>query len=217
MNKDEEKIAFHRHFLNAVFIPGILVLIMVLSRLLQSGMDWDFYQFGILPRRPENLWSIFTVVFVHADWSHLANNAISFFVLSSLLFYFYRVLAMRVLLLSWFFSGLLLWLIGRDSCHVGASGWIYAIAFFLFFSGLFRKMASVTSISFIVALMYGSMVWHIFPWELHDPVSWEGHLAGGVTGLFLAVIFRNKPPQPLPQIWDEEEGGDEEPEESEAD
>lgn len=178
---------------------------MVLSRLLESGMDWNFYRLGILPRRPENLLSILTVVFVHADWEHLANNAISFFLLSLMLFYFYRELAVRVLLFTWLSSGLLLWLIGRDSCHVGASGWIYAIAFFLFFSGLFRKMASVTSVSFIVALMYGSMVWHIFPWELHDPVSWEGHLAGGVTGFFLAVVFRNKPPQPLPEVWEEDE------------
>lgn len=63
----------------------------------------------------------------------------------------------------------------------------------------------------IVAFIYGSTVWNIFPvTELVDPsISWEGHLSGAVSGLFLAIIFRKQGPQKPPIVWDEEEGEEE--------
>lgn len=188
----------------AGLIPLITSLLMILIELMQSGMEWDLSQMGIMPRQIESCWSIFTVAFIHANWIHLANNVFSFFILSVFLFYFYRYIATKIFLLSYFFSGLILWIIGRDNYHVGASGWIYAIAFFLFFSGMFRKIPSVTSISFIVVLFYGSMIWHIFPWQYDDPISWEGHLSGGIVGLALAFIFRKAQPQAIKKDWGDE-------------
>ena len=167
-------------------------------------MDWDFHTAGVFPRRIENLWGVFTLVFVHADWSHLANNVISFVVLGSLLYYFYKELATKVMVISYFFSGLILWFIGRDSWHIGASGLIYSLAFFLFFSGFIRKYVPLIAISLVVAFIYGSMVWHIFPWQNQDPISWEGHLAGGIIGFALSVFYRNEGPQKPVKIWEEE-------------
>ena len=177
---------------------------MVLCFVLEKGMDWDFHTAGVFPRRIENLWGIFTLVFVHADWSHLANNVISFVVLGSLLYYFYKELATKVMVISYFFSGLILWFIGRDSWHIGASGLIYSLAFFLFFSGFIRKYVPLIAISLVVAFIYGSMVWHIFPWQNQDPISWEGHLAGGIIGFALSVFYRNEGPQKPVKIWEEE-------------
>jgi len=167
-------------------------------------MDWDFHTAGVFPRRIENLWGVFTLVFVHADWSHLANNVISFVVLGSLLYYFYKELATKVMVISYFFSGLILWFIGRDSWHIGASGLIYSLAFFLFFSGFIRKYVPLIAISLVVAFIYGSMVWHIFPWQNQDPISWEGHLAGGIIGFGLSIFYRNEGPQKPVKIWEEE-------------
>ena len=177
---------------------------MILCFILEKGMDWDFHTAGVFPRRIENLWGVFTLVFVHADWSHLANNVISFVLLGCLLYYFYKELASKVLILSYLFSGLILWFIGRDSWHIGASGLIYSIAFFLFFSGIIRKYVPLIAISLVVAFIYGSMVWHIFPWQQQDPISWEGHLAGGIIGLVLSVLFRNEGPQKPIKIWEAE-------------
>jgi len=134
------------------------------------------------------------------------------------LFYFYRPIATKIPLLSYFSSGIILWMIGRDSWHIGASGLIYSLAFFLFFSGLIRKHVPLIAISLIITFLYGSMVWHIFPWQTNDPISWEGHLAGGITGLILSVIYRNSGPQKPEIIWendeeDEEVENDEYPEE----
>jgi len=177
---------------------------MVLCFVLEKGMDWDFHTAGVFPRRIENLWGIFTLVFVHADWSHLVNNVISFILLGSLLYYFYKELATKVMVISYFFSGLILWFIGRDSWHIGASGLIYSLAFFLFFSGFIRKYVPLIAISLVVAFIYGSMVWHIFPWQNQDPISWEGHLAGGIIGFALSVFYRNEGPQKPVKIWEEE-------------
>lgn len=200
-NKASDK----RQFINAVFIPFIIGILMILSFLLEIGMDWDFHTAGVYPRRVESIWGVFTLIFVHADWSHLANNVISFLILGSLLYYFYSQIATKVLIISYIFSGLILWIIGRDSWHIGASGLIYSIAFFLFFSGIIRKYVPLIALSMVVAFVYGSMVWHIFPWKIQDPISWEGHLGGGIIGLILSVLYRNKGPQKPEKFWEEDD------------
>jgi membrane associated rhomboid family serine protease len=204
--KQESNISTNkRQIFNAIFIPGIIALLMILTFLLEKGMDWDFHTAGVYPRRIENFWGIFTFVFIHAGWSHLINNVISFFILGSFLFYFYQQIAPKILILSYIFSGLILWVIGRESWHIGASGLIYSLAFFLFFSGLIRKHVPLIAISLIVAFVYGSMVWHIFPWKVYDEVSWEGHLAGGLIGFCLSIWYRNKGPQKPVKVWEDED------------
>lgn len=197
-----------RQIINAIFIPAIIGIFMMLSFLLEKGMNWDFHTAGVYPRRIENIWGIFTLIFVHSDWSHLTNNVISFFLLGSLLYFFYKQIASKVLIISYIVSGLMLWFIGRENWHIGASGLIYSLAFFLFFSGIIRKHVPLIAISLVVAFLYGNMVWHVFPWQIQDPISWEGHLAGGIIGFALSILYRNEGPQKPVIIWDEEEDDD---------
>lgn len=200
----------------SLFVPFVLVILMFLSFILEKGMEWDFRGAGVYPRRPEGLWGVFTYAFVHADWGHLFNNLVSFFILSSVLYYFYSPLAGRILLLSCLFSGLVLWCIGRESRHIGASGVIYALAFFLFVSGLLRKYAPLVAISLFVVFLYGNMIWHVFPWQANDRTSWEGHLAGLLTGVVLAFVYKNKGPQKPVKVWEEEEWEEEEMEDEDV-
>jgi len=193
-----------RQFSHAIFIPIIIGILMIMTFMLEKGMNWHFHSAGIFPRRLENLWGVFTIIFVHADWSHLANNTFSFLILGSSLYFFYKQIASKVLVISYIFSGLILWTIGRESWHIGASGLIYSLAFFLFFSGLLRKHIPLISISFIVTLLYGNMIWHIFPWQIKDPISWEGHLAGGIVGFVLSLVYKNNGPQKPIKQWEEE-------------
>lgn len=209
MPQDSGSFNNKRQFINAIFIPCIIGILMILSFVLEKGMNWDFHAAGVYPRQFEAIWGIFTIIFIHADWSHLANNLISFLILSSLLFFFYKQLATKIMIISYVFSGLILWVIGRESWHIGASGLIYSLAFFLFFSGLLRKHIPLIAISLIVGFIYGSMIWHIFPWQLQDPISWEGHLAGGIIGLVLSIYYRNDEPQKPIKNWEDEEDDEE--------
>ncbi len=203
-NKTENSVAV-RQLINALFIPSIIVIFMIFVFLFERGMGLDLHTAGIYPRRIENWWGIFTYIFIHSGWSHLINNVLSFLILAGFLYYFYRQIATQVLVLSYLFSGIILWLIGRESWHIGASGLIYALAFFLFLSGLIRNYVPLIAVSLIVTLIYGNMVWHLFPWQVNDPISWEGHLAGGLTGIALAIFKRNNEPQKPIYNWSDED------------
>ena len=47
------------------------------------------------------------------------------------------------------------------------------------------------ALSFTVIFLYGGMIWYIFP--VKAKMSWEGHLAGFVTGLIFAFLFKIMP------------------------
>lgn len=209
MHFNTRRTSFQKQFYRAIFIPALIGIFMVMSFVFERGMGLDFYAGGIYPRRPEHLWGIFTIIFIHSGWSHLINNLISFEILSGFLFFFYREIAIKVFIISYIVSGLLLWMIGRDAWHVGASGLIYALAFFVFFSGFIREYVPLIAVSLIVAFVYGSMVWHVFPWQANDPISWEGHLSGAFIGLTLAIWYRHSPPQRPVDLWDDESNDDE--------
>ena len=46
------------------------------------------------------------------------------------------------------------------------------------------------SLSAIVILLYGGMIYGIFPEAVESNVSWESHLMGGIVGFILAFLFR---------------------------
>lgn len=172
--------------------------------------DWNYSSLGIKPGDVSGLKGIIFSPFLHTSFSHLWSNTLSLLILIWLLFYFYSRIAFSTLLYLWVLSGAVTWVIGRDSYHVGASGLVFAILFFLFFSGLFRKYIPLVAVSMIVAFIYGGTVWSIFPiTEMVDAsISWEGHLSGAISGLLLAVIFRKQGPQKPVETWEEENDTD---------
>ena len=122
-------------------------------------------------------------------------------VLGTALSYFYRQQAVSVLLYGVIFSGLLTWLIGRPSFHIGASGVIYMLVFFLFFKGIFTKHYRLIALSFLVAFLYGSLVWYVLP--VNKGISWEGHLSGAVVGIVLAITTRSTLPVKEKFTWEQ--------------
>lgn len=160
-------------------------------------------EYGIYPRTVSGLKGVVLSLFIHGSVEHLYNNTVPLAVLSSFLFYFYREAAFRVLLLGVLLSGLITWLIGRPSYHIGASGLIYVLSSFIFFKGIFAKHYRLVALSLVVVFIYGSMIWYIFP--IKEDISWEGHLAGFVTGLLLALTIRVKIPQERKYEWERED------------
>jgi hypothetical protein len=45
------------------------------------------------------------------------------------------------------------------------------------------------ALSMAVIVLYGGMIWYVFP-EVDKTISWEGHLAGLITGFVFAVRFK---------------------------
>ncbi|MCK4920530.1 MAG: rhomboid family intramembrane serine protease, partial [Bacteroidales bacterium] len=135
------------------------------------------------------------------------DNSIPVFFLSLALFYFYREVSYQVFFLSYLSTGLLVWLVGREAYHIGASGIIYSLAAFLFVSGILRKNRNLLAISLLVTFLYGSMIWGLLPYDYK--ISWESHLMGAITGVALAFIYRKYGPEPdinvIPEDIDEEE------------
>ncbi|NCA78745.1 MAG: rhomboid family intramembrane serine protease [Sphingobacteriia bacterium] len=199
-----------KRFLYALFFPTVVAVLMSLIFICQISFKQDLFWLGIHPLHVNGLVGILSHTFIHADVVHLLNNLVSFWILSVALFYFYKDIAFRVWLLSWLMSGSLLWVIGRDSWHIGCSDLIYCMAFFLFLSGLLRKHIPLIAISLIVVFVYGGMVWNMLPWMPNMVVSWEGHLAGAVSGIVLAVVFRKQGPQRPPQKEEQEDEEDSE-------
>ncbi len=193
-----------QHKNNAYFtIPLYFVLILWVVKWAEYKFGFNLALYGIKPLTVSGLKGILFSPIIHADTVHLFNNSIPLFILTMALFYFYKPIAWRVVLISWIFSGFFTWLIGRNSYHIGASGIIYALASFLFFSGLIRKHPKLMAISLIVTFLYGSMIWGIFPNEAR--ISWEGHLSGGMIGLILAVFFRKIGPHKKTYEWENNE------------
>jgi len=149
--------------------------------------------YGLHPRTVEGLMGILTMHFLHADWNHIIHNSMAVAVLNTFLFYFYRKIAFDVVLWVSLVGAAFVWVIGRESNHIGASLLLYGEFSFLFFSGLIRRDPLSMRVALLVALYYGSLVWYIFP--IDQKVSFEGHLGGFLVGLVLAFVLRKKGPQ----------------------
>lgn len=172
-----------------VLLPFLFVLFMWIVNIYQFVLHIPLTQLGIYPRDVHSLFAIFTAPIIHGSWGHLISNSLPIFILGTVLFITYNKIGIFIWMLIHFLTGLLVWLFARESYHIGASGIVYGVASFLFFSGWFRMDGKAIAISLFVALFYGGMVWGVFP--LEDGVSWESHLLGGIVGLFLAFLFRN--------------------------
>jgi len=80
---------------------------------------------------------------------------------------------------------------------------------FVFVSGIIRKNRNLLAISLLVAFIYGSMVWGVFPYK--EQISWEGHLMGAIAGIILAYYYKDfGPAMPKQAFEDEDEEEDDE-------
>lgn len=194
-----------RRMLLAAVIPTFLLFIMYLLKALEVGMEWDFTRLGVYPMQKRGVFGIFAHPLIHSSFKHLLANTIPLFFLSWCLFYFYRHIASYILFTVWVGCGVLTFLIGKPGWHIGASGIIYALAFFLFFSGILRKYVPLVAISLLITFLYGGMIWNMFPQFAKETTSWEGHLSGAIAGTLCAMGFMNQGPQrPDPFAGEEE-------------
>jgi membrane associated rhomboid family serine protease len=195
---------YRKKLLLSMIIPGIFIVLMWLVKVIETLFELDFSGYGIFPLTIRGLPGIIFSPFIHADFKHLFNNSLPLFFLSMALFYFYSEVALKVFTWTFFLTGILVWIAGRAAWHVGASGLVYGIASFLFFSGIIRKYFRLIALSLLIVFLYGSMVWGIFP-GIYKNVSWESHMLGFFSGVILSIWYRNEGPQKPVYEWMEAE------------
>jgi membrane associated rhomboid family serine protease len=166
--------------------------------------------YGLIPLKARGLIGIVTAPLLHADWAHLFANSIPLLILGAFLFYFYKEIAWLILGLLYVITGIWVWTFARgNGIHIGASGIIYGLVSFLFFSGIIRREKSLMVITMLVAFLYGGLIWGLFPQLFpHQPISWESHLMGLLAGLVLAIYYRNYGPQKKEYDWGDEPDDD---------
>ena len=176
-------IKFHK-----IFFPLLILSIVWAVKIIEITSGAHFYTYGIFPRCWECIGNIFTAPFIHGDFSHIYFNSIYWFIFSTAIFYLYPKRAYMYMASAFIDTGLLLWIIGRPSYHIGLSGVIYALASFLFFANLFAKDYKKMGISLAMLFLFSGMAQGFFPKDLH--ISWEAHVSGAKLCLNLKLTQR---------------------------
>lgn len=184
--------------LSVLVIPLTFVALMWIGFWADVKFKLSLSTFGIFPRSISGLKGIILNPFIHGDIEHLFNNSIPILILTAALLYFYREIFNPVFIIGFLLTGLLTWLIGRESYHIGASGIVYFLASFIFFKGFWVKYYRLVALSLLVILLYGGMVWYMFP-GIKENMSWEGHLSGFIVGLILSFFFEVEQPKAEPK------------------
>ena len=191
-------------FRNSVlYAPVIGVFSIWLVYWIEINFGYNFTRFGIHPLTIDGLKGVLFSPFIHSNTSHLFNNSVPLAVLLASLFFFYNKIALRILFLGSIFTGILTWILATKSYHIGASGVVYMLFSFIFFSGIIRKHYRLIALSMVVIFLYGGMIWYIFP--IKAQMSWEGHMSGFLVGLFLAILYRKVGPLKKEYVYKESE------------
>ena len=147
------------------------------------------YQYGIYPGQLSGLAGIFWSPLIHSSFSHLFANTAPLLILGTALLYGYPKSAKIVVPAIYIGTGVGVWLFARETYHIGASGLTFGFMFFVFTIGAIRWDRRAIALSLIVFLLYGSMIWGIFPTEPN--ISYESHFFGAMIGVILAILLRN--------------------------
>jgi membrane associated rhomboid family serine protease len=204
------KIEFKKNIM--LFIPLFFVVLMWVLQIAQTLFHFSLITLGIYPRQIFGLPGILFAPLIHANFNHLMSNTLPFLFLCTGVFYLYRTSSVKIVLLIYSLTDILVWIFARPAYIIGASGLVYGFASFLFFGGVIRRDTRSVALALIVVFLYGGMIIGIFPLDYH--IAWEAHLIGGIVGLIMAFVFR-KSDKPKRYDWEDEEEEDEDQEKPE--
>lgn len=176
-----------RDFLPKLIFPTSLVLIIWAVEIWEYTSGVRLTRLGIYPRELDGLTGIITSPFIHGDWQHLISNTFPLFILTTIMMVFYRKVTFVSFGLIMFLTGISVWMFARESYHIGASGVIYGLVSFVFWSGVFRGNNRSIILGLVVLVLYSGYFAGLKP---EEGVSWESHLLGALSGIVVAFIFK---------------------------
>lgn len=177
-------------FFQSLRLPFKFILVIWGIHLIQllPGIDLKFL--GVYPRAFFGLKGILFAPLIHADFQHLIHNSTPFFVLSVMIMFFYKRVAVRSIIMIYLLTGLSVWLFARPVFHIGASGVVYGLVSFVFWNGIFRRNLKSIVLALIVTFLYSSFLLGVLPNQ--EGISWESHLMGGIIGIFASFWYKDE-------------------------
>jgi membrane associated rhomboid family serine protease len=179
------------------------VVLLWLIQITSAIFGLELVRFGVYPGELLGLRGILFAPLIHGSFSHIFSNTLPLFVMGTAVLLGYPRSSKYIFPLIYFGVGLLVWVFGRESFHVGASGINFGLLAFIFVIGALRWDKRAIALSCLVFFMYGSMIWGIFPTE--PGVSFESHFFGAMIGAICAIIFRNVDARPPEKRYDWED------------
>jgi len=178
------------NFLYKIRFPITLLILLWVIEGVDNVLGLNLHVLGIYPREWSGFPGIFTSPFIHSTWGHLASNSMPILVLTSIMVLFYSKVATQSLISIMIGTGIMVWLFARPSYHIGASGVVYGLVAFVFWTGVFKKNMKSIVLALIVLTLYSGSVESMFP-NVEKNISWESHLFGAMIGLVTAFVFKN--------------------------
>ncbi len=175
-----------RTFLIPVYFAVILWIVEAVNFILGHKLS----MLGIYPRTLKGLVGIPLSPFLHSGIIHLLLNTAPLIILGCLMITHGKRIFIEVTSFIIVIGGAGVWIIGRSSYHVGASGLIFGYFGYLISIGIFTKRISSLAVSLITVSVYGGLFWGMLP--TLSRVSWEGHLCGFAAGILAASSERVK-------------------------
>jgi len=188
---DDAKKALNKQIkTSALCIFGFALIIWAIE-LVNMFMGHQLNRFGILPRTLYGFIGIPLSPFLHSGIWHTLLNTVPFVVLGGLIITRGIGEFLEVSLFIILVAGGCLWLFGRSSYHVGASGLIFGYFGFIVARGWFDKSIGSIVVAFITLFLYGGIIlWGLLP--ISSYISWEGHLFGLIAGVLGARLARSE-------------------------
>ena len=176
-----------------------LVGLMWLSEIVDTALNGELDQYGIIARDPEGLVGIVTAPFLHLGFGHLISNTLPLVTLGLLIAVSGAKRLFSVTALVTVLGGFGTWLVSPPhTVTIGASGLVFGYAAYLIARGIFNRRLSQVLIGVVVVLVWGSaLLGGLLP---QDGISWQGHLFGGIAGVLAAWILSDDKPKTKPII-----------------
>lgn len=182
----------HSYLKATLLICSLLTIIEVIN--IATGRSLN--TFGLIPRDTSRLYGVITSPFLHGSFSHFTSNIIPLALFSLLIQQYgtrrYWLITTGIII----GTGILVWIFGRTSLHIGASGLVFGYFGFLIVAGITSREFKQLAIALLVGITYGSMIWGVLP--LAPGVSFESHffgiIVGGVIGYNIGKTKKNTQP-----------------------
>ncbi len=175
--------------MKTIKFPLIFILFQIATFVFQELSGHFLYFWAIKPLSIEGLAGILFTPFVHSGIEHIVSNICAEVFLFYIFFTLYKNHKYFIFFSGYILTGLIVWIIGRNVYHAGASGIVFYLISLILFTGIFKKEKSALALSLIILLIYSGSFYSILPSK--ENISWESHLAGALSGLASAIFFRN--------------------------